>query len=171
MIVESMEIGLAVERRELSGPWGGHVWRPIAIFVSAPAVAPSTPLGSGKDFVRYYAGSFPIHLFSTETANYRDNLTSGTPKLWVIMRDDGTEPLIKVALVTADPAEGEASTEAGNNIVETIAMPPELVAAVAAFVEAHHIERAIIKRQRDGKPPTERWRNGGPAKNKPDDHK
>ena len=160
MIDEVMDIGLAVERRELRGQWGGHAWRPITIFASAPEVAAWTPLGSGSDYVRYYAGAYPIRLFSTDTANYRDNLASGSPKLWVVMRDGGAKTSVEIALVTADPAEGEASTEAGNNIVETIGMPPDIAGVIAAFITAHHTERAVFKRQRDGKPMREHWRDG-----------
>jgi hypothetical protein len=52
-------------------------------------------------------------------------------------------------LVTADPAEGEAMTEAGNNIVESIAMPDAIREQVAAFVAEHHVEQVFVKRQRD----------------------
>ena len=160
MIEEVVEVGLAVERRALQGQWGGHAWRPISIFASAPEVAAWTSLGVGANFARYYAGAYPIQLFSTDTANYRDNLASGVPKLWVVLRDAGAETSIEIALITADPAEGEASTEAGNNTVETIDMPPEIAGVVAAFIAAHHTERAVFKRQRDGKPMREHWRDG-----------
>jgi hypothetical protein len=165
MIEDQMTIGLVLERRTLTGQWGGVAWRPTTIFSEAPDVAPWTPLGGTKDAALFYAGAMPIHLFSTDTANYRDNLASGDPKLWVVMRADSNaetnEPPIQVMLVTADPAEGEGSTEAGNNIVETIDMPPEIAGVVAAFIATHHVERPIIKRRRDGKAPDIGRRDGG----------
>jgi hypothetical protein len=54
--------------------------------------------------------------------------------------------------VTADPAEGEAFTDAGSNLVETVPMPPDVLAAVAGFVAEHHVERPFVKRRRQ---PTE----------------
>ena len=51
--------------------------------------------------------------------------------------------------VTADPAEGEASTEAGNNLVETVPMPESIAEALGAFIAEHHVERPFFKRQRD----------------------
>jgi hypothetical protein len=51
--------------------------------------------------------------------------------------------------VTADPAEGEAFTEAGNDLVETVPMPGPIVQAVEAFVAEHHVERPFFKRERD----------------------
>ncbi len=147
MIEECISVGLVLECRALSGPWGGHAWRPVTIFPSAPEVAPWTPLSGNGETRRYYAGEAHVHLYSTDTTNYRDNLESGTPKLWVVLRPDGAEPPVEVVAVTADPAEGEAHTEAGANIVETIDMPGEIAAFVADFIAAHHVERPIIKAQ------------------------
>lgn len=160
MIEAEIVIGIVIERRRLTGEWGGIAWRPITIFPQPPDVAPWTPLGAGRDITRYYAGVVPVRLYSTDTANYRDNLSSGAPKLWVVMRPDGAEPPVEVLMVTADPAEGEANTEAGNNVVETIDMPPEVAGAIAAFIAAHHVERPILKRRRDGQAPDVRWRDG-----------
>ena len=160
MIEAQVTVGLVVERRQLTGQWGGFAWRAVTIFAEAPDVAPWTPLGGAKDAARFYAGAFPVHLYSTDTANYRDNLSSGAPKLWVVMRAANDAPPIEILLVTADPAEGEGSTEAGNNIVETIDMAPEIAGVVAAFIEVHHVERPVIKRRRDGQAPDVRWRDG-----------
>jgi hypothetical protein len=160
MIEAQMTIGLVLERRELGGEWGGVAWRPITIFAEAPDVAPWTALGGTKAGQRFYAGAFPVTLYSTDTANYRDNLSSGSPKLWVVMRREDAEPPVTVLLITADPAEGEGNTEAGDNIVETIDMPAGIAGAVVAFIEANHVERPIIKRRRDNRPFDVRWRDG-----------
>ena len=161
MIEEQIVVGLAVERRELGGQWGGTVWRPIAVFPVAPDVEPWTSLGQGQGFERYYAGAIALHLFSTDTANYRDNLATGAPKLWVVMRPDEHSPPVEITIVTADPAEGEASTEAGSNVVETLAMPPEIAGAIAGFIAEHHVERPMIKRKRDSKAPGTGGRSNG----------
>lgn len=149
MIEDKLIIGLVVERVRLTGPWGGYHWRPAAIFPTPPDVAPWTPLGPTGDVARYYAGTVVVSLYSTDTANYRDNLSSGAPKLWVVMRPEGAEPPVEITLVTADPAEGEGSTEAGNNTVETIAMPADIAGIVSQFIAAHHVDRPTYKRKRD----------------------
>lgn len=165
MIEERLTIGLVVERRRIENAWAEaqgmpYTWRPVVVFPVAPEVAPWTPLGAGPGGERFYAGAVDLHLYSTETANYRDNLTTESPRLWVVLRADGCEPPIEVAAVTADPAEGEAHTEAGNNTVETIDMPPEIAGEIARFIEAHHVERPIIKRKRDRGEAEVRWRPG-----------
>jgi hypothetical protein len=54
-----------------------------------------------------------------------------------------------VLAVTADPAEGEALTDAGSNLVEAVLMPPDVVEAVIQFIAQHHVQRAFVKRQRE----------------------
>jgi hypothetical protein len=104
----------------------------------------------------------PIDLHRTETANYLDNLQSGNPQLWVVLRPTGSVPPYEVIAVTADPAEGEAFTEAGNDLVETVPMPGPIVRTLEAFIAEHHVERPFFKRQRD-EAGTRRGRKGRPG--------
>jgi hypothetical protein len=97
----------------------------------------------------FFAGTATIAFYRTETANYIDNLSSGAPLLWVALRATDGEPPYEVLAVTADPAEGEAFTEAGNDLVETVPMPADIRDTVEAFIAEHHVERPFLKRQRD----------------------
>ena len=90
-----------------------------------------------------------IELHRTETTNYRDNLASAAPALWVVMRPTASDPPYELLAVTADPAEGEAFTDAGSNLVEAVPMPPDIVEIVGRFIARHHVERPFVKRQRD----------------------
>jgi len=98
----------------------------------------------------FYAGGAAIELHRTETSNYRDNLASGAPTLWVVLRPTASEPQYELVAVTADPAEGEGLTDAGNNLVEQVPMPPHIAEMVGQFVADHHIDRPFVKRRRDG---------------------
>ena len=80
---------------------------------------------------------------------YRDNLASAAPSLWVALRPTGVEPPYAIVAVTADPAEGESFTQAGDDLVEAVPMPPPVRDLVAAFVAEHHVERPFVKRERD----------------------
>jgi hypothetical protein len=147
----SIPVGVVVERHKATSPWIDYVWRPTAVLPGLPAAEPWTPLGPAGDTVAaFFAGTATIALHRTETANYIGNLSSDSPLLWVVLRPTGSEPPYEVLAVTADPAEGEAFTEAGNDLVETVPMPREIKDALEAFVAEHHVERAFFKRQRDG---------------------
>lgn len=149
MVRESAEIGVIVERRVLKNPWVDHAWVPVAALAGAPAAAPWTVLRQTGALTHYYAGATEMEFFGTETGMYRDNLLSGRPSLWISLRSTKAAPGVALHVVTADPSEGEAMTEAGNDIVEAVPMPVEIQQRLAAFVEAHHVERPFVKRKRD----------------------
>jgi hypothetical protein len=164
MVQHEMIIGLVIERLAPSSPWGEPIWLPVQALAGVPDTAPWTVLGRSSDRVTYYAGAFAITLYSTDTALYRDNLMADRPKLWVGMQPDGPEPPMEGITVTADPAEGEGMTQTGTCIVEAIDMPGWIAAEVAAFVEAHHVEREFVKRKRDKRPPEMVGRRGMPGR-------
>lgn len=146
----SIPVGVVVERHKAASPWLDFVWRPVSVLSGIPAAAPWTPLGvPGEETATFYAGTATVELYRTETANYIDNLSTGSPLLWVALRPTEGEPPYEVLAVTADPAEGEAFTEAGNDLIESVPMPSDIQAAVEAFIAEHHVERPFFKRQRD----------------------
>jgi hypothetical protein len=142
-------VGVVVERRGATSPWIDHVWRPVGILTGVPEAAPWTPLPGASGADTFYAGAAEVELHRTETANYRNNLTSGQPSLWIVLRPTGDDPPFTVVTVTADPAEGEAFTETATDLVEAVPMPEPIAEAVATFVAEHHVERPFEKRKRD----------------------
>jgi hypothetical protein len=153
-------VGVVVERRKGSSPWVDHVWAPVAVLTGVPDTPPWTKLSEEPDRIAFYAGVAEIELYRTETEYYGDNLLSAAPSLWVVLRASEGEPPYRVFKVTADPAEGEACTQAGNDIVETVPMPAAIQEAVAAFVAEHHVDRSFVKRVRDRADPQAMSRGG-----------
>ncbi len=147
--LERIPVGVVVERHKAKSPWLDFLWRPVSVLAGVPAAAPWTPIDAAADVTRFYAGEAVIELHRTETANYRSNLASGGPLLWVILRATGADPAFELLAVTADPAEGEALTGAGNDLVETVPMPPAISARLEAFVAEHHVAQPHYRRQRD----------------------
>jgi len=144
-----LPVGVVVERRKATSPWIEHVWRPVAVLAGIPEAAPWTEISAAPDAVRFFAGSVEIELYRSETAHYRDNLDSGAPALWVVLRPTGREPPFELKTVTADPTEGEGFTEPGTDLVEQVAMPESIRQAVAAFIAEHPAEHSFAKRERD----------------------
>jgi hypothetical protein len=142
-------VGVTVERRKGKGPWAGDLWRPLAVFAGVPAAAPWTIIHSAEAATTFYAGEAVIDLYRTETDNYRSNLAAEHPLLWVILRRTESASGVELRGVTADPAEGEALTGAGNDVVESVPMAASIRETVGAFVARHHVERPMFKRQRD----------------------
>lgn len=141
--------GVVVERVKSTSQWIDYLWRPVAVLAGEPETPPWTRLTGDDERATFYAGRADITLHTADTGSYRDNLTSGAPALWVVLRPADANPPYELFAVTADPSEGEAMTEAGNNIVEPVPMPEPIRETVAAFVAAHHVEREFFKRKRD----------------------
>ena len=142
-------VGVVVERRKAQSPWIDFTWRPVTALAGLPDAASWTMLSQDRDRATFYAGAAEIELYRTETANYRDNLSSGAPMLWVALRSTGVEPPYEIFGVTADPAEGEAWTEAGSDLIDVVPMPEAVRALIDAFIAEHHVERPFHKRERD----------------------
>jgi hypothetical protein len=142
-------VAVVVERRKAKSPWLDFIWQPVAVLAGHPVAAPWTTLNAAEDAILFYAGEAVIELYRTETANYRSNLASGAPLLWVVLRPDVSGHTYNLHTVTADPAEGEAFTDAGNDLVGTLPMPAVIAETIGDFVALHHIERPFLKRHRE----------------------
>ena len=145
----TIPVGVAVERRKGKSPWASELWRPISVFDGVPAAVPWTIIDAAEDVTTFYAGKTVIALYRTETDNYRSNLASGSPLLWVILRHTSNGSTVELRGVTADPAEGEALTGAGDDLVESVPMAATIGEKLKAFIARHHVERPMFKRQRD----------------------
>ncbi len=159
-----LPVGVIVERRKLDNPWAEFAWRPVAILPGTPDTAPWTMLDEQQAVTRFYAGASEVELFPGTSGYYRDNLLSGEPSLWVVLRPTGLEPPFEVFAVTADPNEGEAFTQAGNDLIEAVAMPEPVREAIEAFVAEHQVETQFVKRQRDAADPEALARRAPTAK-------
>jgi hypothetical protein len=142
-------VGVIVERYRAKSPWLDFVCRPGSVLMGVPAASPWTVIESSAELTTYYAGEAVIELHRTETASYQENLSSGAPVLWVVLRPAGTEVGFDLLMVTADPAEGEALTGAGDDLVGTVSMPEPFRQVLAGFIAEHHVERPFIKRKRE----------------------
>lgn len=145
----TISVGVIVERCKGVGPWTDFLWRAVNALTGVPDAPAWTKLSDDGERAIFYAGAADIELYRSEASNYRENLTTETPLLWVALRPAEADPPYVLAGVTADPAEGEAWAGIGNDIVETVPMPHAVEEVVAAFVSEHYVEHVFSKRKRD----------------------
>jgi hypothetical protein len=162
----SIPVGVVIERRKANSPWADFVWRPVAVLPGVPDAAPWTALDAEAERTRFYAGPATIDLFRPDASGYRDNLATGEPLLWVLLRPTGGEPPYEIGSVTAEPSEGEAYTEGATNMVESVPMPEAVRATLADFIAEHHVERAFVKRSRERADPEAMARGTSEKKHK-----
>ena len=100
------------------------------------------------DVVEYHAGTLSLELFESDTEAYRLGLSSRSPSLFVVMRENGDD-VPELVLVTASPYEAQDYLDSGEEVVEPVVMPDGVIAWVRDFVDAHHEEEVFVKRRRD----------------------
>ena len=147
----SMPLGVVVERREIDNPWQDHEWRPVAVIPGAPPTDEWKDLARDERSVRYLAATVPLELHRKETEAYLVNFSNDLPLVYVLLTSDdeaGASHEIKPAQVTASPYEAQDYLDAGEDIVEGVAMPDGVIAWVQAFIDRHHVDEPFKKRKR-----------------------
>ena len=64
--MESLPLGVVLERREVENRWIKHRWLPVAVLPGAPARDPRgdwRSLETGEGWERFHAGTLPLELF------------------------------------------------------------------------------------------------------------
>jgi len=154
---ETMPLGVVVERRRSKHPWGDYSWKPVSVIPGAPPLDPQgawTQLRAAEDWVQFHCGTLPLELFRAETEDYKINLSQTPPRVFVVLRNN-IDPDIPhdflAFLVTASPFEAQHYLDSGEEIVEPVVMPEEVLALLQDFVAAHHVEETFTKRARGKK--------------------
>jgi hypothetical protein len=140
-------VGVVVERRKAASQWIDFTWRPVGVLPDEPHMAPWTLLREENEAKSFYVGGATVDLYRSETARYRENLMTGAPGIWIALSPSEGEHPYTIAVVTADPAEGEGFNETAAYIVEQVQMPEAIREAVEHFVDEHYVEEGFVKRK------------------------
>lgn len=151
---DSMPLGIIIERREVDHAWQDHEWRVVGVIPGAAPLAEPLPLDEVAGRQRYQAATLELELYPGETEGYRANLSSQAV-VFVVLRDqddeapgDGLSPF----LATVCPYEAQDYMDSGEEQVDTVALPPDMKAWLADFVNTHHVDQPFKKRKRDERP-------------------
>lgn len=161
-IKDSVPLGVVLEKRAVENRWIKHAWRAVAVIPGAPALDAEGPwrsLRSGKDgggdgdgdWEHFHAGTLSCDLFRKETEGYKVNLSQEPPRVFVVLRAGADLEVAHEWVpvhVTVCPYEAQDFLDSGEDLVEPVVMPPDLVAFVQAFVDRHHVDQPFYKRKR-----------------------
>jgi len=153
---DSLPVGIVLERRPIDHPWQDFEWRLIGVLPGAAKIDTPLVLDESGDTLQIHAATLDIELFKGETEGYRANLTS-RGLIYVVLRDtdedDGPEHYeFKPFLATVCPYEAQDYMDSSEERVDVIAMPPDMVSWVSAFIEQFHVDQPFKKRRRDAAP-------------------
>ncbi len=165
---ERVSVGVVVERRKIDNPWQDYAWRAVAVIPGAPAQAPEDDwpvLEAGEERQLFHAGTLPLELFRKETEGYKVNLSQTPPRLFVVLRQNEDPDVphdFLPFLVTACPYEAQDYLDSGEEIVDAVALPAELVGFIEAFCHQHHVDVPFKKRKRKPHDPRKEGFDGPP---------
>jgi Protein of unknown function (DUF3305) len=145
----TMQVGVVLEKRKARSQWLDVIWEARVLLAEPPDAAPGSPLGRDGDGELFYGGAATLEAHTVGTPYYRDNISTGQPRIWVVLRPPEGDGLPEIVKVTCDPTEGEGYTETGWNTVNVVPMPEPVLAALMVFIDEHHIDQPYIKRKRD----------------------
>jgi hypothetical protein len=120
--------------------------------MNAPQDAAWVEMVRDEGYVRYHAATLPLTLHRKETEALRLNLMLDQPELYVVLQeaDEPGSPFPYLPhVVTASSYHAQDFHDAGEDIIEKVAMPEGVAALIQAFVEEHHVEEEFKKRRRD----------------------
>jgi len=143
-----MPVSIVIERCKSDHPWQDYTWHPIGVL---PRAAPERwkMLAEGDGWAQFQAGTLRLELFRGETEGYLVNLSQDPPVVYVVLRrgEEADENEVEPFHATVCPYEAMGYVESGDEVVEGVAMPPEVRAWVGEFVERYHVDTPFIKRR------------------------
>ncbi|MBO1075111.1 DUF3305 domain-containing protein [Roseomonas marmotae] len=142
-------VAVLAERRPAASPWADWSWRVVEVLEDAPDLPDWTPLRQEERRTLFFAGRSHVALHPSDTSNYKHNLESADPRLWVVLRPVEREPGMALHLVTLDPGEAHLYADVGNDTMESLPLPAFLRVPAQDYVATHHRERDFHKRRRD----------------------
>lgn len=146
-------VDILMERVPLANRWVDERWAPHSVVPVAEGLAtpgPAERIADGPEGTCWRFPSRTIELHTTESEGYFLNLTSDTPRIFVMWRmgEDAQEPRAWPEVVTVSYNQAGRSMDGGER-VDTVPMPEVIRAWMAPFVEAHYKPEPKRKHKRN----------------------
>ena len=150
-VPDSFSVSVLVEFRELQdnrweqGSW--HVAGLVAGGQPDDAAVQDRELHAARKGRSFLHGGLRMQLYKDDAESYYFNLISDTPRVFVICTQEDSGPL-QPFIATLSYGEATSYME-GDEIVESVAMPPELYRWAERFVLEHYVPEKRKKRKRE----------------------
>lgn len=136
-------LAVIMQRRTTSNRWQSVSWEPWAVLESEEPAGESRLLVRQPDAEQWLHPGFELTIHRDEAEGYYLNVSSGSPRIFVLWRmDEGTSGEQDAARgvplqITASYDEGGRWLDGGNS-VDSVTMPPAVFAWVGEYVEKNY---------------------------------
>ena len=130
-------IAIVIEKTRLDNRWATEKWEVVGVVSAFAASEDKTPQLIFEDDRRqqYRVDGFSLALFRDEAENYYLNMSSPSPRVFVMWREE--ESFACPREVTVSYGEAARFLDSGEQ-VDGVPMPPEIADWVGDFVNQHY---------------------------------
>ncbi len=134
--MKQFPVAVIVEKVRLQNRWASEKWEMAGVVPSfdAPQAA-TTPMMADENREQFRVDGLAIELFRDEAENYYLNLTSPSPRVFVLWRLE--EDFARPVSLTVSYGEAARYLDSGEQ-VDGVAMPPEIADWIGDFVNTHY---------------------------------
>jgi hypothetical protein len=128
-------LAVVMQRRNARSRWAGVIWEPVSVHESGEPRGAARLLVRQDDIEQWLHSGFELAIHRDEIEGYYMNVSSGSPRVFVLWRldEDTAVPLH----VTASYDEGGRWLDGGHS-VDSVAMPDAIFAWVGEYVEKNY---------------------------------
>ncbi len=128
-------LAVIVQRRATRHRWASEVWEPWSVLESDEPKGEARVLVNGTEVAQWLHPGFELVLHRDEAEGYYLNVSSSSPRVFVLwrMEEERGIPL----QVTASYDEAGRWLDGGHS-VDSVPMPPEIFAWVGEYVEKNY---------------------------------
>jgi len=133
-------LAVIMQRRAIKHRWQSVVWEPWSVLESDEPQNPPRQLVDKGDTVQWLYPGFELPLHRDEAEGYYLNVSSGSPRIFVLWRMEGDDEATAQGIplqVTASYNEAGRWMDGGHS-VDSLAMPREMFAWLGEYVEKNY---------------------------------
>jgi hypothetical protein len=134
-------LAVVMQRRNARSRWAGVVWEPVSVVESDEPRGDARLLVKQDDCEQWLHPGFELAIHRDETEGYYMNVSSGSPRVFVLWRleeEAGEGGARAVPLqVTASYDEGGRWLDGGHS-VDSVEMPPAIFGWIGEYVEKNY---------------------------------
>jgi len=131
----SIPVAIIMQRRALQNRWQSEAWAPFGIVLNHAQAGEPTLLVEQGGVTQWLHPGFELKLFRDEGEGYYLNVSSDEPRIFVMWRMEDDLAVPKFVTVSYNEA---GRLMDGGEQVDTVPMPPEVMAWVGGYVEANY---------------------------------
>ena len=131
----SFRIAVVMQRRALESRWAEVIWEPVSVHESGEGRGEARLLMRQDDIEQWLHPGFELAIHRDEIEGYYLNVSSGSPRVFVLWRMDEDRGLPLQVTVSYD--EGGRWLDGGHS-VDSVTMPPAIFGWIGEYVEKNY---------------------------------